>query len=202
MIVALVALVAALGGTAAATRYLVSSPKQLRPGVISERLLSKAVRVKLARVGNTGNTGPTGATGPKGAQGEKGDKGDKGDQGPIGPSAGYSASRTTELALQFGSNVVTTLAVPAGSYVVTAKVEVFNGGATVNAGCSLETADGSVIIDSANASDPGRVVLPLTGAITLAAAGGFRIDCTEGSAQDLRAERASMTAVLVGALNP
>src|SRR4051794_41875316 len=86
MIVALVALVAALGGTAAATRYLVSSPKQLRPGVITERLLSKAVRVKLARVGNTGNTGPTGATGPKGIQGEKGD------QGPIGPSAGYGAA--------------------------------------------------------------------------------------------------------------
>jgi hypothetical protein len=199
MIVALVALVAALGGTAAATRYLVFSPKQLKPGVISERLLSKAVRVKLARHANTGNTGPAGPTGPKGAQG---DKGDKGDQGPVGPSVGYSASRTTELALQFGGNIVTTLAVPAGSYVVNANVEIFNAGGTVTAGCSLETADGSVTLDSANGSDAGSVTLPLTGAITLAAAGGFRIDCTEGTSQDLRAERARITAVLVGALNP
>src|SRR3954447_3320662 len=98
MIVALVALFVALGGTAVATRYLVTSPKQLKPGVITERLLAHSVRVKLARVGNTGNSGPAGPVGPKGAKGDKGDngtpgaQGPQGLQGPVGPSTAYSTA--------------------------------------------------------------------------------------------------------------
>src|SRR3954471_697703 len=137
MIVALIALIASLAGTAAATRYLVSSPKQLKPGVITERLLAHSVRVKLARVGNTGNTGPAGPVGPKGA---KGDKGDTGVQGPIGPSTGYSASGGAAPLAQ-GQSVVVSLSAPAGSYVVHANVDLSNqGGASITGQCQLETA--------------------------------------------------------------
>src|SRR3954447_8561625 len=115
MVIALIALFAALSGTAVATRYLIRSPKQLKPGVITEKLLAHSVRVKLARVGNTGNTGPAGPVGPKGV---KGDKGDQGDQGPIGPSTGYSAGGTAADLTQPGPSVAVTLSVPAGNYVI------------------------------------------------------------------------------------
>src|SRR4051794_40597444 len=135
MVIALIALFAALSGTAVATRYLVTSPKQLKPGVITERLLAHSVRVKLARVGNTGNTGPAGPVGPKGA---KGDKGNDGAQGPIGPSAGYSASGTAA-DLVAGPNVMATLNAPAGSYVLHASVDITNkGSATAAVSCVLE----------------------------------------------------------------
>ena len=201
MIVALVALFAALGGTAAATRYLVSSAKQLKPGVITEKLLAHSVRVKLARVGNTGNTGPAGPVGPKGA---KGDKGDTGEQGPMGPSAGYSASGTPG-ALNAGANTYATVNVPAGSYVVHANADIANlGGTPTKVQCTLETLDGTALdsVEGTAAATTGEVTLPLDGATALAAQGGFRISCAESGGQTLQLESARLTAVRLGSLNP
>jgi hypothetical protein len=201
MIVALVALVAALGGTAAAARYLVSSPKQLKPGIITERLLAHSVRVKLARVGNTGNTGPAGPVGPKGA---KGDKGDLGPQGPVGPSAAYAAIGTAT-DLNSGSNIVVSVSVPAGIYVIHANVNIVNKDtATVTVPCTLEDTDNTPLdpVGQSVTGNNAKEVIGLDAAFTLSAAGGFRVDCTEGGGQSLHLDGARLTVIRVGALNP
>ena len=204
MIVALIALFAALGGTAAATRYLIRSPKQLRPGVITERLLAHSVRVKLARVGNTGNTGPAGPVGPKGA---KGDRGDTGPQGPVGPSAGYSTNGVGGFNFATGDqNLVATLGVPAGSYVVTATADVDNHGSNApDVTCRTETTDTSpalVQTVTVTAAVGAEVTLPMTGTATLSADGGFRVMCTQPASSNLHLTNAHLTAVRVGALTP
>ena len=199
LIVAIVALVAALGGTAVAARYLITSARQVKPGVITERLLSKAVRIKLARVGNTGNTGPVGPVGPKGA---KGDKGDQGEPGAPGPSAGFSASGTPA-DLATGANTVATLTLPAGTYLVHGNADLVNNAlATATVACTLQSPDASVLDPVAatlRAGDEGTV--PVDGSGTLAA-GAVKIVCTEGSGEDLHLNSARLTAVRVGALNP
>jgi hypothetical protein len=210
MIVALVALFSALGGTAMSARYLISSPRQLKPGVISERLLSHAVRVKLARIGNTGNTGPAGARGPKGDTGDQGPTGPTGATGATGPTGppgpsvtGYSANGTPG-ALSTGPNVYATINVPAGSYIVHGNANVANPGSATVIQCSLETTDGTGMdtVEASVGSTTGETTLPLDGAVTLNAAGGFRISCNEGGGQNLRLDGARLTAIRLGSLNP
>src|SRR4051794_35049387 len=169
MVIALIALFAALSGTAVATRYLIRSPRQLKPGVITERLLAHSVRVKLARVGNTGNSGPAGPIGPKGAKGDKGDDGPQGPQGvqgiqgPVGPSTAYSASGAAAN-LSNGDNVIVQLPVPAGNYVVHGNADISNTGAATVVSCKLETAGGTQL-DPVKSSvpSPGEVTIPLDG---------------------------------------
>jgi hypothetical protein len=73
MVVAVLALVVAMGGTAAAaTHYLLSSTKQISPKVLKQLKGNK---------GATGNTGAAGAQGPAGAQGATGAQGPQGNQG-------------------------------------------------------------------------------------------------------------------------
>jgi len=204
MIVAVIALIASLAGTAAATRYLVSSPRQLRPGVITERLLAHSVRVKLARVGNTGNTGPAGPVGPKGAKGDKGDTGETGPQGPVGPSAGYGASNTAATDLAQGTTTVVTVSVPAGNYVAHANVDLLNKDtAATTASCRLEDGTGTVLDAVSQTTAAGaEATIPLDGVVTLAAAGSLRVRCTETTGQNLHLNGARITAVKVGSLNP
>jgi hypothetical protein len=69
-VVATLALVFAMGGSAvAAKHYLISSTKQISPKVLKKL---------------KGNTGKTGKTGPAGSQGAKGTEGTKGVEGPRG----------------------------------------------------------------------------------------------------------------------
>jgi len=68
-VVATMALVFAMGGTAiAAKHYLVTSTKQIKPSVL------KSLK---------GNAGPKGATGLQGAQGKEGPQGKQGPAGPL-----------------------------------------------------------------------------------------------------------------------
>jgi hypothetical protein len=74
LIVACVALVAALGGTALAAAKLNGTQK---------KEVEKIAKKYAGQPGATGATGPQGA-GPAGAKGDKGDKGDKGENGDPG----------------------------------------------------------------------------------------------------------------------
>lgn len=62
----------------AANRYLITTPKQIKPSVL-KKLTGKA--------GRTGATGPTGATGATGAMGATGAQGAAGATGATGPAA-------------------------------------------------------------------------------------------------------------------
>ena len=64
MAIAILALFFALGGSAiAAKRYLITSPKQIKPSVLTK------LRGRPAKAGAKGVDGPQGSTGPAGANG-------------------------------------------------------------------------------------------------------------------------------------
>jgi len=72
-IVATLALLFAMsGGALAANHYLISSTKQIKPGVL------KKLRGASGKVGPVGAQGPVGLVGPSGAAGGPGPKGDQG----------------------------------------------------------------------------------------------------------------------------
>jgi hypothetical protein len=96
LIIAVIALIVALGGTAAAEPVITAAKKlvtsrDIRDGTIKTKDLARATRRQLrgsagpaGAKGDPGGTGPAGPGGPAGGQGPKGDKGDKGDTGDKG----------------------------------------------------------------------------------------------------------------------
>jgi hypothetical protein len=98
MVVALLALVIAIGGTATAATYVITSSQQIKDGAVTgadvknssltgadvkNRSLSKNDFAGSLPAGATGPQGPKGDTGAKGEQGIQGVKGDQGDPGPL-----------------------------------------------------------------------------------------------------------------------
>jgi hypothetical protein len=75
-VVATLALIAALGGSAVAASYVITSTKQIAPKV------RKALKGKKGKRGPIGKTGPIGPAGPAGTAGAKGDTGATGPAGP------------------------------------------------------------------------------------------------------------------------
>jgi hypothetical protein len=80
MVVAVIALVAALSGSAVAASLITS--KQIKDGTIQPRDLSKSARTAIG--GASGPAGPAGPVGPKGDKGDPGAQGPKGDKGDPG----------------------------------------------------------------------------------------------------------------------
>jgi hypothetical protein len=81
-IVATLALVFAMGGSAvAANHYLINSTKQINPKVL------RKLKGNTGKRGRAGPQGPAGSLGATGLQGAKGTEGGKGAEGPAGQSA-------------------------------------------------------------------------------------------------------------------
>lgn len=79
VVISLVALFFSIGGSAlAASHYLITSPNQIKPSVLTKL---KGNTGPKGPTGATGRQGPQGATGATGAQGPKGDTGATGTQG-------------------------------------------------------------------------------------------------------------------------
>jgi hypothetical protein len=91
MLVALLALVMATTGSAAALSSLITS-KQIKDGTIQTKDISKKAQKTLK--GKTGAAGPQGALGPKGDAGAAGPQGAKGDTGAKG--ADFTALTTLQ----------------------------------------------------------------------------------------------------------
>ena len=89
MVVALVALLVAMSGTAvAASKVLITSSSQIKNGAISSADLSKKARKSLT--GKAGKTGAAGAPGPAGANGTNGAAGAPGKDGANGSAVAYA----------------------------------------------------------------------------------------------------------------
>ena len=98
--------------------------------------------------GAKGAEGPKGAEGGKGAEGLKGAEGPKGAPGTNGTVTPLSAKAgLTALPTGVPSTIVVELAVPAGSYVVMAKTQLFQTGAGDSVECLLKS--GATTLDQA-----------------------------------------------------
>jgi hypothetical protein len=72
LLISLVALSVALGGTAVAAGYVITSTKQISPKVLKALKGAKGAKGARGATGATGGTGATGAVGPQGIQGVAG----------------------------------------------------------------------------------------------------------------------------------
>jgi hypothetical protein len=167
--------------------------KNIKSGDVSDgSLLARDFKAgQLPAEGTQGPKGDKGDTGQKGDKGETGDKGDTGDTGGRGPSDAFGTT-----------GPATTLALPAGDYVVSAKTEWDSGGTTPLAGdiqCTLNA--GGTPIDSARQSYPagGFASVALLSQAHLATASSVDFGCTAvgtGTSKNPRLE-----AIQVGALH-
>lgn len=132
-VVATLALVFAMsGGALAASKYLITSTKQISPKVIKS-LKGKA--------GQAGKQGPAGPTGPAGKDGQKGEKGERGERGEAGPSKSYQDLDSSHTIPEPGGGLGTaidSLTLPTGTYLVTATGTITRSGLTTGQGASQE----------------------------------------------------------------
>jgi hypothetical protein len=123
-VVATLALFLAMGGSAiAASHYLITSPRQIKPGAIALGNLSaraqRSLRAAAGPAGSAGPAGPAGAAGPPGPAGAAGANGLTGETGQRGPSEAWAITQTGQ---------AHAASVPAGSYVVSGDVFFEEGG--------------------------------------------------------------------------
>jgi hypothetical protein len=197
-VVATLALVFAMtGGAIAAKHYLINSTSQINPKVI------KKLKGKTGKDGAPGKQGATGATGSPGAEGKP---------GPTGPSNAYTAFNPSNVDLKFKGEVAkVAVAVPAGSYVVVAKMQAINETkARQNVACTLSNDVNEVIDESEVAVEPvhegenhydGRAEPVLEVAGALATAGHWQLECLgSASSETLKGRNARITAIQVGSV--
>jgi hypothetical protein len=198
--IASLALFVALGGTAiAAKHYLINSTRQINPKVL------KKLR------GAKGAVGAPGAQGKQGPQGVPGVVGGEGKQGPIGPSNAYTASNTGFTVLKFPEEpTLASVAVPAGSYVVSAKAQAINETTERQlVSCSLGNDVNEVADQSSATVEPisgthwdGRETVAVQVDATLATAGDWRLKCSSSAnAGTVKVDEAQISATQVGTLS-
>lgn len=200
-VVATLALVFAMsGGALAAKHYLINSTKQINPKVLK----------KLK--GNTGKTGKTGTTGPQGPAGVNGTNGTNGTNG-IGPafSAFHDASvEITGTESKTATTVATLGKLPAGKYVINAKLYTFDENATSEevTNCQL-AAEGDTDEDFAHTSSSAKAgyadgigVFPLQVVHQFNGTGSAVVRCyvSSGEHKDVFANHTKITAIQVSAL--
>ena len=191
LVVATAALVmSTLGTSLAATHYVITSPKQVKPGTITLSALTKQARKAL-----------------RGERGPRGRAGISGPQGPVG-AAGIPGLSATKLWAQIGSDASVNVSTPG----VTARVGVSPGTYAVNFGvditrCAAAATQGSIppfaSPASATGGIPGAALVFLQGAGAELAPGfptvsTVLVETTNGTAGGTAAPSAFTIAVLCG----
>lgn len=165
-ILAGLALMVALGGSATAASGLINGKKIKNnsvPGkklknrtVTPNKLAPKTIKTLRGKRGPQGAQGPQGQQGPKGAPGENGADGKDGIVAPAYAEFGnLNLPANTELAIG-ATNV------PAGKYLITATFRTYSNG-TANMGCYVNTNAGGGSSETATWSSPApgsRTTLP------------------------------------------
>ena len=175
MVIAIIALVFALAGTATAAKFLITSSRQIKNGVIQTVDLSRSARRALK--GAKGPAGPIGATGAAGAAGAKGDT------GGIGPSNVFEAVRSDFVAIGSGADtgVATLSNLPAGDYLVIARLGMNTAGTTIarvvcTATLGSSSSQGIVQIGS-DPNGVGQAPVAIVFAGSLASTGSAHVGC-------------------------
>lgn len=147
-VIALVALVVALGGTAvAASRYIITSTSQIKPSVL------KKLR------GKTGGRGAKGATGLQGSEGQRGPQGPEGQRGPEGPQGPGATTLTFETSATSSPTPQTVGTVLGDTILVLCKAV---GGEEAEMILYLKTSDGSWGADYSSITTPVPGGFPAT----------------------------------------
>lgn len=223
MIVAVVALFVALGGSSyaavkAASNSVFSSSikngqvKNLDLGtaaVTSAKVKDGSLFAKDFRAGQlpAGKQGPQGVPGAPGAPGAKGDKGDKGDTGDRGPSNAFQfADAEHFINVAPSTERIGTLDVPAGSYTFVAKLTYKdNSGVDGDPSCEVRSQTGNLSLQRDTMTLPlkgqGTAAFTLAGTAALGTAGQFVLRCDiDGNQNSIAVADAKLVATQVGAV--
>ena len=175
-ILASLALIVALGGTATAASGLINGKNIKNNTVTGKKLKNKTItKNKLAPKTVKALKGQTGATG---AQGRKGDQGDPGLNGVVSPSYTESGSINIPASTELG---VTTLNVPAGKYIVTSNVSITTNASNV-VSCGLSTNNGGGENSSTYDNDGGgRTTIPVQMVTETSNVTAITLGCTAGN---------------------
>jgi hypothetical protein len=211
MVVACLALLVALTGTSVAAvsqfvpRNSVGTAQLKNNAVARTKLRNNAINS--AKVANRSLLAVDFAQGqiPAGPPGAQGPAGPAGAQGPIGPSnAVFAQSGNNVLAWTGAVQVVQTLALPAGRWVVLSKALAnSNDAANPSVDCTL-VAGATVIDDGFDGARVGpaagddREYFTYFGAVELAAAGTVELRCTATGSGNFLSRR--IVAIQVGAI--
>ena len=160
--------------------------------------------------GPVGPHGPTGPQGPAGPQGTTGPQGPVGPQGPRGPSAGFTAS-TDDVALTNGTSdtSVVSLTLPAGSYIVQAKLVPFINSGVDSMHCDLLGTGGTVLdqnfatlnaITDSFGSTFGDTTIGLLAPLTTSG-GTISVGCEDNQSGVMTMFRNDLQAIQVGGLS-
>ena len=203
-VVATMALFIALGGVSYAAVTLPSNSvgrTQIKKNAVTG---SKVMDKSLTAADFNGSVqGRPGAAGPAGAKGDTGAKGATGADGATGPSDAYVSHLGGGIDSAATDTEVTSVNVPAGSYVVTAKLYGLRQPGTSGLLCSLS--NGVDQLDFTNsgsntlANEP-YIQLPLEGFVTVAAPATLRLSCS-GNGAVITMFGITLTALKVGALH-
>jgi hypothetical protein len=155
--------------------------------------------------GDKGDTGPQGPAGPTGPAGPAGPTGPTGPAGPIGPAGPTGTTQGFSAHVGFvavaGTTTVISKALPAGTYLLFASVELMNQDtdSTSSGGCSIPgyTSGGFDLAENFD-NAPHRESISLASNISHPG-GNVVLSCTEASA-DVNVTQATLNAIKVDSL--
>jgi hypothetical protein len=149
IVVAVVALVAVVGGAAAAGKYLITNMNQIKPSVRAQLHGQRGLQGAQGPEGATGATGPQGTTGPQGLPGQQG----QGSQGPPGVSNYHLVSQ--DVVLSGGSvGVVGTATCPSGTVVLGGGYHLSSADLQTGSSYPAGTSGWSVVLTNGNVGTP------------------------------------------------